>query len=155
MMVCFDTSVLVAATLRDHPRHHRAMPWIEAAHTSTIRGAVTRHGLLELYAVLTRLPRSAALDPAQALRVVKRLTNVLKPLPMVDSAYAAALEICANRGGSSGAVFDALHLATAGAAGADAVLTFNTRDFTRLAGPTDPSILLPPDPPRVDLLPHE
>jgi hypothetical protein len=36
-------------------------------------------------------------------------------------------------------------------AGADALVTFNGADFLRLASPTSPRIVIPPDPPDVAL----
>jgi hypothetical protein len=36
-------------------------------------------------------------------------------------------------------------------AGADAIVTFNGADFVRLASPSSPRIVIPPDPPGVAL----
>jgi len=52
----------------------------------------------------------------------------------------------------SGAVFDALHLIAAERARADALLTFNPNDFSRLAQGERPKIVVPSAPP-AELMP--
>ena len=66
--------------------------------------------------------------------------------PLDPAVYDEALQRCADRGFSSGVVFDALHLVAAEHAGADALVTFNGADFLRLASPTSPRIATPGDP---------
>lgn len=101
--------------------------------------------------MLTRMPAPARLSPEQAMRVVRRLQGVFQLLQLEPSAYDEALERCTNRGLVSGVVFDALHLVAAEHARADAMVTFNGADFMRIATPTSPRIIVPPDPPEVAL----
>jgi hypothetical protein len=68
---------------------------------------------------------------------------------MSPPVYEEALQRCTDRGFASGVVFDALHLVGAELAGVDALVTFNDADFVRLAVPTSPRIVVPPDPPGV------
>lgn len=63
--------------------------------------------------------------------------------------YRDALDRCTSKGLRSGAIFDAVHLATAEAAGAEALVTFNERDFVRLSVAESPPIVVPPDPPAI------
>jgi len=42
-----------------------------------------------------------------------------------------------------GAVYDGLHLAAAGAAGAESLITLDLRDFQSMARPGDPHIKMP------------
>jgi predicted nucleic acid-binding protein len=72
-------------------------------------------------------------------------------VPLTIALYVAALDRCSSRGLRSGAIFDALHLAAAEAGGAEAVLTFNMGDFTRLSAAGGPRIVEPPDPPAIVL----
>jgi hypothetical protein len=48
-------------------------------------------------------------------------------------------------------VYDALHLVEAERAGADLLLTFNPSDFLRLAEGEKPKVVVPPDPPSIDV----
>ncbi|AGP41720.1 hypothetical protein BE04_50795 [Sorangium cellulosum] len=71
--------------------------------------------------------------------------------PVDPSVYDEAMQRCTDRQLSSGVLFDALHLVAAEHAGANALVTFNGPDFLRLAAPTSPCIVIPPDPPEVTL----
>lgn len=68
MKVLFDTSVLVAAMLAEHPRHPESLPWLQRVQVKEIAGFVSTHTLAELYAVLTRLPRTPRINPGLAQR---------------------------------------------------------------------------------------
>lgn len=54
---CFDTSVLVAALLREHPHHAQAFPRLLAVQGGKLHGVLTTHGLAELFATLAALAR--------------------------------------------------------------------------------------------------
>lgn len=147
--MAFDTSVLVAGLHQVHPHHRRALAWIDAVAEGRGTGLVTWHTLAELWSVLTRLPSSARPSPEQALQIVHRVRDVFDVRSLEPAIYDEALRRCADRGFSSGVIFDALHLIAAEHAVADALVTFNSADFLRLALPTSPRILVPPDPPDV------
>jgi predicted nucleic acid-binding protein len=149
--IAFDTSVLVAGLHQAHPHHRRALAWIDAVAESRGTGLVTWHALAELWSVLTRLPGSARPSPEQALQIVRRVQDVFDVHPLESAIYDEALRRCTDRGFSSGVIFDALHLVAAEHAVADALVTFNSADFLRLALPTSPRITVPPDPPDVTL----
>lgn len=151
MKVAFDTSVLVAGLHRSHPHHGRAVVWTDAVAESRLSGIVTWHALAELWSVLTRLPGPARPTPDQALQLVRRVRNVFDILPLEPDVYDEALQRCTDRGFVSGVVFDALHLVAAERTGVDALVTFNGADFRRLALPTSPRIVIPPDPPETAL----
>ncbi len=151
MKVAFDSSVIIAGTHDNHPHHHRAIVWIDAVLEQRVTGLLTWHALAEIWSVLTRLPAPSRLSPAQAIRVVRRVQGVFQLHQLEPSAYNEALQRCTDRGFFSGVVFDALHLVGAEHAGAEAIVTFNGADFLRLAIPTSPRIIIPPDPPDVAL----
>jgi predicted nucleic acid-binding protein len=138
----FDTSVLVAAVVEGHPQHAAALSWVGARRKLERVGSM--HALAETWAVLTRLPMlDAPLSPGVARAVVDRLAKRIALTPPSAKLYAAALGRCEATGARSGAVFDALHLVTAEHAGVDVLLTFNLRDFERLAVATSPRIVDP------------
>ena len=147
MKVAFDTSVLVAGLHRAHPHHRRSFVWMDAVAEGRVTGIVTWHALAEFWSVLTRLPLSARPSPEQTLQLVDRLRDAFDVRALDAAVYGEALRRCTERNFSSGVIFDALHLVAAEHAGADALLTFNTADFLRLALPTSPRIAIPPDPP--------
>jgi predicted nucleic acid-binding protein len=68
--VLFDTSVLVAAMVVNHPRHAVCLPWLEAVKAQHHAGAIATHTLAEVYAVLTRLPLSPRISADLAQRLI-------------------------------------------------------------------------------------
>ena len=68
MTVLFDTSVLVAAVLRQHPAHPEAAAWLQAVKSEERSGVVAAHSIVELYSVLTRLPLHPRIEPDTARR---------------------------------------------------------------------------------------
>jgi predicted nucleic acid-binding protein len=135
----FDTTVLVASVVRQHPHHERAIPVIERALAKGAEGCVAAHGLAEMYAVLTTLPVQPRVSPDVAHRLVS--DNVIAHFTVValtGREYASLVSSFAERGVRGGATYDAIHLACARKANADRIYTFNVSDFRRLA--TDPDL---------------
>ena len=149
MKIAFDTSVLVAAVLSTHRDHARAVVWLSTVSTGALEGVVSVHALGELWSVLTKLPVSPPISPTMARETVNDVLTRFEAEPLTLQIYREALDRCTTKGLRSGAIFDALHLATAEAAGAAALLTFNERDFVRLSVTGSPPIVVPPDPPAV------
>lgn len=151
MKVAFDTSVLVAAMLATHRDHARAVVWLSAVSSGKLEGVVSVHVLGELWSVLTKLPVSPPISASSAQQAVNDVLARFEAVPLTVRIYRDALDRCTSKGLRSGAIFDALHLATAESAGASAIVTFNERDFARLSVATSPSVVVPPDPPAVML----
>ncbi len=143
MKVSFDTSALVAALLRQHPHHAAAFPRLRAVHAGTLDGHLATHGIAELYATLSAIPLTPRLAPADVERLLEQ--SVLKHfrlVPLGVREYREAMRLVASRNLSSGAVYDALHLAGARRAGCARLFTLNLRHFQPLA-PGDPMIVQP------------
>ena len=149
MKVAFDTSVLVAAVLATHRDHARAVVWLSSVSGGALDGVVSVHALGERWSVLTKLPVSPPISPRTAREAINDVLTQFETVPLTVQIYREALDRCTSKGFRSGAIFDALHLATAEATGAAALLTFNERDFVRLSVSGSPPILVPPDPPAV------
>ncbi len=145
--LAFDTSFMVAALVQPHPRHERCQPWLHALHAGEVCGELSTHALAETWAVLTRLPIDPPISPATATLALERVQQLMSVAELSRTHYRDALQRCAECAVTSGAVFDALHLVCAEHTGATAFVTFNARDFERLAGPKSPPIVVPPDPP--------
>ncbi len=143
MKSCFDTSVLVAALLQQHPHHAIAFPLLREVHSGTTQGHITTHGLAELYATLTALPLKPRLQPADVQRIIQQsiLCHFIL-IPLAPQDYEEALTLTVAKNLSSGAIFDALHLTGARSAGCSVLYTLNLRHFHALA-PGDPLITSP------------
>ncbi len=149
MKVAFDTSVLVAGLLSAHRDHGRAAVWLEAVSTEKLSGVVSVHALGEVWSVLTKLPISPPISPKMARDTILAILRQFEAVPITVAIYENALERCSSKGLRSGAIFDALHLVTAEAIGATAIVTFNERDFARLSVGSSPQVIVPPAPPAV------
>ena len=96
--------------------------------------------MAETYSVLTKLPLVERIVPPAARAYVEALRGFVSTVAVTEPMYLEALDRCATRGLGFGAVFDALHLVAAEAAGAELMLTFNERDFSLLVGTASPRI---------------
>jgi len=105
------------------------------------------HSLLETYAVLTGYPRGLAFSPADALNTIRR--NYIERGEVValsPEGYLELLLTAASNGITGGRTYDALVATTARKAGADVLLTFNTRHFQGLVPGLEVVVPAAPDP---------
>jgi predicted nucleic acid-binding protein len=151
MRVAFDTSVGVAALIREHPFHLRARAWIDAVASSSIEGVVALHGLVETWSVLTKLPIVARLTLEQARALVAQARTKFEIFTPDAALYDEAIERRATRGLRSGVIFDALHLVSAERAKVDVLVTFNAADAVRLVAHPAVRIIVPPESPSIDV----
>lgn len=134
MRIFFDTSVLVAASVKSHERHVAASAALRRVVDEQDQGCVAGHTLLEVYAVLTRLPVSPRIRPEEAAKIVEEnIVRHFKIESLKASEYVALVEQVAMKGVAGGAVYDALLLACAEKSQAERVYTYNVADFRRLA----------------------
>jgi predicted nucleic acid-binding protein len=132
--VFFDTNVAVAACVEEHEHHTRALAAMEAVHAGDNDGCISAHGILEVYAILTRLPRSPRILPSQAAALVEE--NVLKHFKVValtPGEYREIISKLSRTAVAGGQVYDVLHLECAEKGGAERIFTFNVRHFATLA----------------------
>lgn len=130
-MVLPDTSILVAAFCDWHEHHEIALKALAAAEK---RGSliVAIPVVIEIYAVMTRLPAPHRLAPQSALDLIRSNLQT-SPLAAIQSrGFWNMLEQFAGKGIAGGTTYDALIVACAVQAGARALLTLNRRDFTRI-----------------------
>jgi len=139
-----DTNVLVAACVADHEHHARALPVVQSIHAGKAEGFVSAHSLLEMHAILTRLPRAPRVSPMQASALIEE--NIVKHFSVVALTAGEYGELSFKLGRNNvagGKAYDLLHLACAEKCGADRIYTFNVLDFARLAGPWANKIAAP------------
>ncbi len=126
---------MVAALCTWHEHHAAAAGEIERRLARREPMLLAGHGLIEAYAVLTRLPAPYRLAAGDAVSLLD--TSFISPGRMVtlDSrAYTRLLRAAPADGVVGGRVYDGVIAACARAAGASALLTFNERHFAPFAG---------------------
>lgn len=134
MKVFFDTSVLVASLIAEHPHHGRAMSVVDGILRGRDDGVVAAHGLAETYAVLTSLPVSPRIAAETARTMMA--DNILarfEIIALTAREYARLVRTLPEHGAQGGATYDVIHLACARKADAEAIYTFNVMHFRRLA----------------------
>ena len=134
MTVFCDTSVLVAACIRNHPHYERARPILEAIAGGKEAGVISTHSLAEMFSALTSVPVVPRILPSEAQSIIA--TNIQRHFQLVavtPAMYARAVEICVARGVGGGKVYDALLIECARHSKADRIYTFNLHDFRLLA----------------------
>lgn len=133
MKVLFDTSVIIAATLPQHPSHTACFAQLQAAQTNQIYGYLSAHSLAELYSVLTRMPSQPKVLPINAENIINRHLQYLASVSLDTADYQAAIAQMTALQLPGGGVFDALIAQAALKISANRILTLNSKHFTRLS----------------------
>ena len=132
MKVLFDTSVLVAAMVEDHPQHDRCFHWLQRAKKGEVEFLVAAHSLAELFAVLSSWPSRPRLSPSVAARLVREnVSSGARVVALSATDYDAVVRDMAEKGLAGGVVYDALIARAARKADVDRLLTLNPRHFLR------------------------
>lgn len=132
MRVLLDTSVLVAAMVRAHPRNAAARPWLARAIAGEIGLVLAAHSLAELHATLTALPLKPRISAETAARLRDEnlpATTEIVALEVED--YRVVLRRMAQLGLAGGIVYDGLIARAAEIAGVDRLVTLNESHFRR------------------------
>lgn len=132
--VFFDTSVLVAGTVNFGPRSRAPFRLLDAVAEGEIEGPTTAwHCCLELYSVITRLPKEYRVSPKDADRILREevlARFLVRALP--PDARGSLLALAGAESIAGGRLYD-LHIAEiARRTGAKKVVTENRRHFTSL-----------------------
>ncbi len=131
MTVFFDTSVLVAAFETSHPHHHESLQRFAAG--SPGNSICALHTLAELYSSLTALPLQPRISPYEALVFMQEVRDRLTLVALNSDEYFTVIQDVAERGLTSGKVYDALLLACAAKSGAQVIYTWNLKHFRAIA----------------------
>jgi predicted nucleic acid-binding protein len=130
--VLLDTSVLIAALVRAHPRHADACPWLVRARAGEIGMVVAAHTLAELHATLTTLPVRPRISPETAARLRDdNLPDTAEIVALTADDYRSVLRHVVELGLAGGVVYDALIARVAENARVDRLVTLNEADFRR------------------------
>ena len=133
MNVLFDTSVIVAASLPQHPSHPPCFIQLQAAKLAQIKGYLVTHSLAELYSVLTRMPSQPRISPKDAKRLIENNLKYLETVVLEQTDYQAAIAQMTALNLPGGGIFDALIAQAALKSSAERLLTLNPKHFTRLS----------------------
>jgi predicted nucleic acid-binding protein len=132
MKVLFDTSVVVAASLTQHPEHTRCFPQLQSAQLGQVHGYLSTHSLAETYSILTRLPIQPRVLPSDAESVITDLLQYLQVVSLDRPDYQSAISCMVALKLPGGGIFDALIAQAALKAKVDILFTLNPNHFTRL-----------------------
>jgi predicted nucleic acid-binding protein len=131
--ICVDTSVIVAALVDQLPNHQAALAAMVMYTTSPHEAVCSTHTLAECYSVLTALPLARRVTPADAQRIVSEsVASRLSVVDLLRADYLEAISLIGQRGLSSGAVYDALHIVAAMKSSCERILTYKFRHFQPL-----------------------
>lgn len=131
-----DTSCMVAALCAWHEHHERAAREIERRLGSGEVLVVAAPALVETYAVLTRLPPPHRLSPTDGKTLLEAnfMDDAVEMVALEADSYRRLLRSAPERSISGGRIYDAVIVSCALVAKAEALLTFNERQFRLLAG---------------------
>ena len=144
MKAFLDTSVLVATFYADHEHHPPSIDlFLRFGKKNACCGA---HSLAEVYATLTGMPGKRRVSGDEALLFLGDIRERLTLVALDEQEYFQMAEASAAAGGlASGAIYDAILGHCALKAKAEAIYTWNPKDFLRLS-PAIASRVKNPDP---------
>jgi predicted nucleic acid-binding protein len=126
-----DTSVLVATFYADHEHHAPSIDlFLRFGKRHACCGA---HSLAEVYATLTGMPGKRRVSGDEALLFLGDIRERLTLVALDEQEYFQVAAASAAGGLASGAVYDAILGHCALKAKAEAIYTWNPRDFLRLS----------------------
>jgi predicted nucleic acid-binding protein len=128
-----DSSCVVSLLSSWHEFHTRTKQAYEAIRARRERVIIPVHALLESYSVLTRMP--VRVSPEDARRLLKENFETSEVAGFATSGAWAAIQDMSERQMGGGIIYDAAIARTAFDAGASVLLTWNTKDFLRVAPP--------------------
>ena len=141
-----DTNILLRVTDGDSSSHAAAIQAVGELHQQKVRLYITPQNLIEFWAVASRPKASNGLG-LDLLETRRRIEDFQKSFHLAEDTprvYEEWLALVIAHGVSGKQVHDARLVAVMKAHGINAMLTFNTEDFRRYAGP-DLAFLHPDD----------
>jgi predicted nucleic acid-binding protein len=127
----FDTSVLVAAILRQHMHHQTSLAVYLKAEKKT--ACCAAHTLAEVYSALTHMPAAQRMASDQALFFINEIRQRLTIITLNEEDYASTIASAAAEGVTGGTIYDALLAKCALKANASTIYTWDLGHF-RLLG---------------------
>lgn len=134
LKVGLDSSVLVALFVEEHGFHPQTSAELERLRRQNVQWVVACHALLECFSVLTRMPAPHRFGAEETERMLHENFGEDAVIAGLDGklAWSAIRKIVSGRF-PGGPVYDAAIAGSTFAAGASLLLTWNVRDFLRVA----------------------
>lgn len=133
MKVLLDSSTLIAALLPDHAHHVAAHAWLSQAKSGGFDLIVSSHSLAEVYSVLTRLPRSPMISPAEARQLLTdNIISCAEIVALSRDEYVLLIEDLARQGIAGGLVYDGIIAKAAELSNVDKLVTINDVHFQKV-----------------------
>lgn len=133
MKTLFDSSIVIAFCVKNHPKHEMAKQWFLKAQSGKISMFLAAHSLIEAYSVMTRAPFKPKISAEKAKELLHK--NVLPLCTIIGlevDAYKNVLDLLADNNLVGGISYDAIIFETAQQANIKQLITANTKDFYRL-----------------------
>jgi predicted nucleic acid-binding protein len=127
----FETSVLIAAFWGGHANHEASIQQFAKAEKKLSCCAV--HTLAEVYATMTALPVKPLIPPEQVLLFVEEVRKRLSLVALESEEYYETIRKAADRGLTSGRIYDALLMSCAAKSKAEVSYTWNPKHFHSIA----------------------
>jgi len=126
-----DTSVFVAAFWRGHPQHDASLKLVSK--TNRKKFGCSAHTLAEVYATMTALPVKDVIPSDQAMLFVQEVRERCQIVTLDEVDYWQTISTAAERGLTSGRIYDALLLRCAMKVDAARIYTWNLKHFRAIA----------------------
>jgi predicted nucleic acid-binding protein len=133
LKVALDTNILVELLSIGSGRHARTRFAYEELRRGGAEFVIADHVLLEAFAVLSRSPRPVGIPPRQAEQLLRDHFGDAIIAPIRPGLAWDAIGQTLARGFWGGRVYDTLIALATFAAGAEVLLTWNTRHFYGIA----------------------
>ena len=143
--IFFDTSVLIPAFAESHPNHKECFSLLEKTLTKKIDLITSAHALLEFYSVYSKLPLKTRISPLEIKKIMEEnIYPNFKIITLEEKDYREVISQISSLGLSGGIVYDLFHYMSARKAKANAVITYNDKDFHKVSFDKLP-VFLPED----------
>ena len=144
MKVYFDTPLIVAGYIANHPHYAQSLRALDEVSAGAIKGVISAHGLAESFSVLTRAPYVPPIRPHDAwLYLANDVLPMFEVVSLMVTEYREVVEKCSQNGWAGGRVYDALHIQAAKKSGCERIYTFNLKHFHQV-GPDIRDIIVSP-----------
>lgn len=131
MITFFDSSVLIASCQQANVHHALSLNAFAASGEGNTACSV--HSLAEVYSVLTGMSGGSRVPADLALLFLDQVRQRCRLIALNNHEYTETIAAAARNRCIGGAIYDALLLACARKSKADQILTWNLRDFHRIA----------------------
>lgn len=129
-----DTSCIVPLLSAGHSQHAPTLAGYTDRRWRAEQPVIPVHALLESFSVLTRSPAPLFISPAQVRQMLVENFSDVAEFPGLSPHHCwAGLDELAARSLGGGLVYDAIIADSCVQAGAKVLLTWNVRDFLRVA----------------------